>query len=147
MPPPSSGAKNEHHTSRATKLGSPSTPVVILSNPKTRLTYSPWHINNPSSHHMFAIGSPLPSCHNLNLEFVTKVRAYKGASQKWSPRVAFNAPKSIGGCEGMNPHTPKWAPTLGVRIPMDFQIFREWMKGSKLIGLKNSLYHWKVLGI
>jgi len=22
-------------------------------------------------------------------------------------------------CEGMNPHTPKWTPTLGVRIPME----------------------------
>jgi hypothetical protein len=32
---------------------------------------------------------------------------------------------SVGGCEGMNPHTLKWAPILGVGIPMDFQIFRK----------------------
>jgi hypothetical protein len=28
---------------------------------------------------------------------------------------------------------------------MDSQIFRGWFKGSKLIGLKTSLYHWKAL--
>jgi hypothetical protein len=44
------------------------------------------------------------------------------------------------------PHTPKWAPILGVEVPMDFRIFRGWLQGSKLIGLKNSLYHWKALG-
>ncbi len=27
--------------------------------------------------------------------------------------------------EGMNPHTPKWTPTLGVGMPMEFQIFFE----------------------
>lgn len=36
----------------------------------------------------------------------------------------------------MNAHTPKWAPTLGVRISMDFQFFKEQLKGSKLIGFK-----------
>jgi hypothetical protein len=29
---------------------------------------------------------------------------------------------------------------------MDFQIFRGRLQGSKLIGLKNYLYHWKDLG-
>jgi hypothetical protein len=31
----------------------------------------------------------------------------------------------VGKCEGMSPHTPKWAPTLGVGFLMDFQIFKE----------------------
>jgi hypothetical protein len=44
-------------------------------------------------------------------------------------------------CERMNPHAPKWAPTLGVRILMDFRIFRGRLQGSNLIGLKSSLYH------
>jgi len=108
---------------------------------------SPWHINNPFSHQMFTIGSPLPSCHDPNLEFVTKTRAYKGEGQEWSLGVTFNALESVRRCEGMNPHIPKWAPTLGVRVPMDFQIFKERLKGSKLIGLKNSLYHWKAFRI
>jgi hypothetical protein len=46
----------------------------------------------------------------------------------------------------MSPHTPKWVPTLGVGIPMDFQIFLKWFKGSKLIELKISLYYWNCLG-
>jgi hypothetical protein len=27
-------------------------------------------------------------------------------------------------CEGMNPHIPKWVPTLGVGILMDSQIYK-----------------------
>jgi hypothetical protein len=46
----------------------------------------------------------------------------------------------------MNPHTPKWVPTLGVGVPMDFQIFREQLQGPKLITMKSFLYHWKALG-
>jgi hypothetical protein len=30
-----------------------------------------------------------------------------------SPRVTFYALGNVGKCEGMNPHTPKWTPTLG----------------------------------
>jgi hypothetical protein len=48
-------------------------------------------------------------------------------------------------CEGMSPHTPKWTPTLGVRVLMDYQTFRKKFERSKLIGLKTSLYHWKAL--
>jgi hypothetical protein len=43
----------------------------------------------------------------------------------------------------MNPHIPKGASTLGVKVPGDSQIFREQLQGSKTIGLKSSLYHWK----
>jgi hypothetical protein len=45
----------------------------------------------------------------------------------------------------MNPHTPKGTPTLGVGVLVDFQIFIEQLQGSKLIGLRCSLYHWKTL--
>jgi len=54
----------------------------------------------------------------------TKARAYKGASQEWSSGVTFYAPGSVGECEGMNPHTPKWAPILEVGVSMDSWIFR-----------------------
>jgi hypothetical protein len=47
----------------------------------------------------------------------------------------------------MNPHTPKWTPTLGVGVPMDSWIFKGWLQGSKHIILGNSLYHWKALGM
>jgi hypothetical protein len=45
----------------------------------------------------------------------------------------------------MNPHIPKWASTLGVGVLMDSCVFRKWLKGSKPIGLKSFLYHWKFL--
>jgi len=45
----------------------------------------------------------------------------------------------------MNPDTSEWAPTLGVGVPMDFQIFKEVFQWAKFIGLKISLYHWKFL--
>jgi len=67
--------------------------------------------------------SHVTSC-NLNLGFVTKVRAYKGAGQKGSPWVTSHAPRSVGEGEGMNPHTLKWAPILRVGISMDSQTFR-----------------------
>jgi len=48
-------------------------------------------------------------------------------------------------CEGLNPHIPKWIPTLGVGIPMEFQIFKKIFQQSKPIGLKIYLYNWKAL--
>jgi hypothetical protein len=46
-------------------------------------------------------------CRNLNFGLTTKVRACKVAGQKRSPGITFHAPRSVGECEGMNPHTPK----------------------------------------
>jgi hypothetical protein len=46
----------------------------------------------------------------------------------------------------MNPHTPKGTPTLRVGVSVDSQIFKEKFQGSKIIGLRRSLYHWKALG-
>jgi hypothetical protein len=60
-------------------------------------------------------------CCNFSLGLMTKARACKGAGQKWSSKVTFHALRSVGKCEGMNPHIPKWTPTLGVGIPMDFE--------------------------
>jgi hypothetical protein len=37
-------------------------------------------------------------------------------------------------------------PFLGVGVPMDFQIFKDWFQGSKPIGLRISLYHWNFFG-
>ncbi len=86
-------------------------------------------------------------CRNPSFGLATKARACKGVGQKGSPEVTSHAPKSVGKCEGMNLHTPKWAPTLGVGVSMDFQTFKKRLQGTKPIGLKNSLYHWKTLGM
>ncbi len=48
-------------------------------------------------------------CSNPNLGLMTKARACKGASQEWSLKVTFHAPRSVEKCEGMNAHTLKWA--------------------------------------
>jgi hypothetical protein len=60
-------------------------------------------------------------CRNTSLGLATKARVYKGASQKWSPKVTFHVLGNVRKCEKMNLHTPKWAPTLGVRVSMDSQ--------------------------
>ncbi len=53
-------------------------------------------------------------CCNPNLEFMTKTRACKGVGQERSPIITFDVPKNVRKCEGMNPHIPKWAPTLAL---------------------------------
>ncbi len=96
-----------------------------------------------------AIHGPLQSlnnvCRNPSLGLTTKARGCKGVGQEWSPGITFHAPKNVGKCEGMNPHTPKWTLALGVVVLMDSQIFKGRLQGSKLIALKISLYHWKDL--
>jgi len=67
------------------------------------------------------------TCHNPNLGLATKTRVFKGASQKGSSGVTFLTPCSVGKCEGMNSHTPKWVFTLGVGVTMDFRNFRGWL--------------------
>jgi hypothetical protein len=55
-------------------------------------------------------------CCNSSLGLTTKARACKSEGQKGSPGVTSHAPGSVRECEGMNPHTPKRAPTLGVGV-------------------------------
>jgi hypothetical protein len=61
----------------------------------------------------------------LTLGLRPKQKACKCAGQKGSLRVTSHVFGSVGECEGMNLHTPKWVPTLGVGVPMDFWIFRK----------------------
>ncbi len=67
-------------------------------------------------------------------------------SQEGSLGVTSHAFGNVRECEGMNTHTPKWAPNLGVGVPMDSWIFKERLQRSKPIELKCYLYHWKALG-
>jgi hypothetical protein len=84
---------------------------------------------------------------NPSLGLTIKANACKGVDQEWSVGVTFDVPWSVGECEGMDPHAPKWTPTLGVGVSMDSWIFGAPFQGSKHIGLKSSLYHWKALEI
>jgi hypothetical protein len=54
-------------------------------------------------------------CHNLSLGCTTKAKTWKGASQKWTHEPHSHSQK----CGEIKPHTPKWAPILGVEVLMD----------------------------
>jgi hypothetical protein len=82
----------------------------------------------------------------LALGLQPRQRGLQGYGTRGSPGVAPHAPESVGKCERMNPHTPKATPTLGDGVPVDSRIFREQLQGSKLNGLRSSLYHWKNSG-
>jgi len=56
---------------------------------------------------------------------MTKARACKVVGQKGSPRLTPHVLGSVGKCQGMNPHTSKGASTLGVKVLVDLQIFKE----------------------
>jgi len=59
------------------------------------------------------------TCCNPNLWLATKARACKVVSQEGSLGVTPHALGSVKKCEGMNPHTPKGAFTLGVELMVD----------------------------
>jgi len=52
-----------------------------------------------------------------------------------------HAAESASECEGIDLHTFNGTPTLGVGDSVDSRIFRGQLQGSKLNGLKSSLYH------
>jgi hypothetical protein len=56
--------------------------------------------------------------HNPNLGLATKARACKVVGQE-------KKPGSERKYEGMNPHTPKGAPTLGAGVLVDSRMFKE----------------------
>jgi len=66
-------------------------------------------------------------CRNPNLGFTTKAKACEGVGQEWSSGVTFQALRSVGQCEEMNLHIPKWASTLGIGVSKDSRIFKEWL--------------------
>jgi hypothetical protein len=79
-------------------------------------------------------------CHNPSLGLAIKARACKIAGQE-------RKPGSERKCEGMNPHTPKGASTLGVGVLVDSRMFKEQFQGSKPNGLRSYLYHLKAIDI
>ncbi len=58
-------------------------------------------------------------CHSPSLGLAAKARGCKSVGQEGRSGITFYAPKSAKECEGMNPHTPKGTPTLGVRVLVD----------------------------
>ncbi len=60
---------------------------------------------------------------NPSLGLTTKARGSQGCGPRKKPGSARE-------CEGIDPHTPKGTPTLGVGIPLDSQIFKVRLQGS-----------------
>jgi len=58
-------------------------------------------------------------CRNPNLGLATKARACKVAGQEGSLGVMLHALRNARKCEGIDPHTPKGTPILGIGVPMD----------------------------
>jgi hypothetical protein len=82
-------------------------------------------INGKYSKNIYDNPNYYASYRNLSLGLTTKARACKSASQKGSLGVTFHAPRSAKECEGINSHTPKGTPTLGIGVLVDSQIFRK----------------------
>ncbi len=74
---------------------------------------------------------------------MTKARGLQGCGPRRRSGSHFTCSWEWKECEGMNPHTPKGTPMLGVGISKGLLIFRAQFQGSKPIALKISLYHWK----
>jgi hypothetical protein len=78
-------------------------------------------------------------CRNPSSGLTTKARACKVVGQQGSLGVTPHAPKSVGKCEGMNPHTSKGASTLGVRVLVDSQIIQKVISRVKTQWIENFL--------
>jgi len=62
--------------------------------------------------------------HDLSLGFATKGNGLRRCGPIVKLGITFHAHGSVGECEGMNPHTLKYTPTLGVGVPVEFRIFK-----------------------
>jgi hypothetical protein len=62
---------------------------------------------------------------NPSLGLLTKARGCKVAGQEGSPRIMPHAHGNARKCEGIDLHTPKGAPTLGVKVLVDSRMFKE----------------------
>jgi len=83
-------------------------------------------------------------CHNLSHGLTTKAKVCKVAGREGS-QDSHNILLKVWKGVRERTLTPQGNSTLGVRVPVDSQIFKRRLQGSKLNGLRISLYHWKSL--
>ncbi len=70
-------------------------------------------------------------CHDLNLGFATKAKAWKGVDQKCNLGITLTLTfLKVQESEGMSPHTFKWAPNLKVEVLMDFKFSKNNLRGQ-----------------
>ncbi len=56
-------------------------------------------------------------CRNLSFGLATKARGLQGCTPRGRPMSHFTCSWECKECEGMNLHTPKGTPMLGVGVP------------------------------
>jgi hypothetical protein len=59
------------------------------------------------------------------VKLMTKARDMERCEPRMQPGSHIDTPRSAKEGEGLSPHIHKWAPTSGVGVPRDFQIFRK----------------------
>ncbi len=84
-------------------------------------------------------------CRNPNLGLATKARCGKVVNQEGDPGVTSHAPGSAKSVREWTLTLPSELPCWELKSRMDFQIFKVQLQGSKLLALKKSLYHWKII--
>ncbi len=84
-------------------------------------------VNQEIQHATTTYGFNMYYCPNPSLGLATKARLVKGEGQEWSleSHFMFSWDWKYGKVWGVNLHTPKWTPTLGIRVPMDSRISKK----------------------
>jgi hypothetical protein len=101
------------------------------------LHYTIW-LDHAAYSHLNKYGNVCVATLTLGLQPRQGLAKVQAKSEAWESHFMLR-PRSVGECEGMNPHTPKWSPTLGVRVPKDSRIFRGQLYGVKTHGIEKFL--------
>jgi hypothetical protein len=75
-------------------------------------------------------------CCNLSLGLATKARGLQGCGSRGRPGSHFTCSREYRECEGMNLHTPKGTPMLGVGVPKGLSNFQSAIAKVKTHRLK-----------
>jgi hypothetical protein len=75
-------------------------------------------------HIFFQVKNHLCHTHHVTT-LALGLRPKKGHEKVWAESATQELHLHSKKCKGMNPHIPKWTPTLGVGIPMESLIFKE----------------------
>jgi hypothetical protein len=74
----------------------------------------------------------LENCRNRRLGLTTKARGLQGCGPRGRPGSHFTCSRECKECEGMNPHTPKGTPMLGVGVPKGLPNLQSVITGVKI---------------
>jgi hypothetical protein len=90
------------------------------------------HYLHSREHVMWLLGLSLGPCRNLSLGLMTKARGLQGYGPRGTPGSRITCSRECKECEGMNPHTHKWIPVLGVGVSNGLPNFQSVIAGVKI---------------